>query len=34
MSNKIAPLEKSIQELSNKYHIVSYDLYKGIKLAL
>ena len=33
MSNKIAPLEKSIQELSNKYHIVSYDLYKGIKLA-
>lgn len=33
MSNKIAPLEKSIQELSAKYHIISYDLYEGIKLA-
>ena len=33
MSNKITPLEKNIQELSHKYNIVSYDLYKGIKLA-
>ena len=33
MSNEISPLEKSIQELSHKYHLVSYDLYDGIKLA-
>ena len=33
MSNEISPLEKSIKELSHKYHLVSYDLYDGIKLA-
>lgn len=33
MSNEIASLEKSIQELSRKYQIISYDLYEGIKLA-
>ena len=33
MRDEISPLEKSIQELSHKYHLVSYDLYDGIKLA-